>query len=97
MESTHTNNEHKLELIQRAVTRWVPELKNQSYEKSLKKLNLPTLKRLARRTRGTFITLYGCTTGMMETDLQNFIPSAENKKAGTTKIQQKIGYKVVRI
>ena len=86
---------NKLERIQRAATRWVPELKDLSYEERLKILNLPTLE--ARRTRGAFITLYKCTTGMMETDIQNFIPFSERTTRGTNKkIQQKRGNKDVR-
>ena len=53
-------DENKLERIQRTATQWVPELKDLSYEKRLKILNLPTLE--ARRTRGDFITLDICTT-----------------------------------
>ncbi len=34
----------KLEKVQRSATRWVPSLRNLSYEERLKKLQLPTLK-----------------------------------------------------
>ena len=91
----HVKNENNLERIQRAATRWVPELNELSYEERLKILNLPTLK--ARRTRGAFITLYKCTTGMMETDIQNFIPFSRRSTRGTNKkIQLKRGAKDVR-
>ncbi len=48
----------KLEKVQRAATRWVPSLKDLSYEESLKKLQLPTL--TERRERGDMIMLYKC-------------------------------------
>ena len=86
---------NKLERIQRAATRWVPELKDLSYEERVKMLNLPTLE--ARRKRGAFITLYKCTTGMMEIDNPNFIPFSDRELRGNNKkIQQKRGDKDVR-
>ena len=86
---------NKLERIQRAATRWVPELKELSYEERLKMLNLPSLE--ARRTRGAFITLYKCTTKMMEIDNKNFIPFSDITTRGNNKkIQQKRGDKDVR-
>ncbi len=41
----------KLEKVQRAATRWVPSLRDLSYEERPKKLPLPTL--TERRERGT--------------------------------------------
>ena len=85
----------KLERIQRAATRWVPELKNLSYEDRLKRLNLPSLEE--RRTRGALITLYKCKTGMMVTDSQSFIPFSDRETRGNNKkIKQKRGDKDVR-
>ena len=70
-------------------------MKDLSYQERLKIINLPTLE--ARRTRGAFITLYKCTTGMMETDIQNFIPFSGRSTRGTNKkIQLKRGAKDVR-
>ncbi len=40
----------KLEKVQRAATRWVPSLRDLSYEERLKKLQLPT--HTERRERG---------------------------------------------
>ncbi len=48
----------KLEKVQRAATRWVPSLRDLSYEERLKKLQLPTL--TERRERGDMIMLYKC-------------------------------------
>ena len=56
----------KIERIQRAATRWVPELRELSYEERLQALNLTTLE--ARRKRGALITLYKCKTGIINID-----------------------------
>ena len=81
---------NKLERIQRAATRWVPELRDLSYEERLKKLNLPSLQ--ARRTRGEYITLYKCKSKMIEIDNKDFIPSSEVTTRGhSKKIQKKRG------
>ena len=86
---------NKLERIQRAATRWVPELRDLSYEERLKVLNLPSLE--ARRTRGAFITLYKCATGMIEIDKQDFIQFSNRTTRGhSKKIQKKRGDKDVR-
>ena len=89
------NDINKLERIQRAATRWVPELRDLSYEERLKALNLPSLK--ARRTRGEYITLYKCTTKMIEVDNENFIPYCNVPTRGNSKkMQKKRGDKDVR-
>ena len=86
---------NKLERIQRAATRWVPELRDISYEERLKVLNLPSLE--ARRTRGAFITLYKCVTGMIEIDKPDFIQFSNRTTRGhSKKIQKKRGDKDVR-
>ena len=46
----------KIERIQRAATKMVPELKDLTYEERLKEMELPTLQ--ARRERGDLITMY---------------------------------------
>ena len=85
----------KLERIQRAATRWVPELRELSYEDRLKKLNLPSLE--ARRTRGEYITLYKCMTKMIEIDIKDFTPTSEVTTRGNSmKIQKKRGDKDAR-
>ena len=91
----HVKDENKLERIQRAATRWAPELRDLSYEERLKALNLPTLQE--RRKRGAFITLYKCTTGMMEIDNPNFIQYSERTLRGhSKKLQKKRGENKVR-
>ena len=62
---------NKLERIQRAATRWPPELRDLSYEERLKVLDLPSLE--ARRTRGDLITIYKCVNKMIEIDKKDFI------------------------
>ncbi len=54
----------KLDKVQRAATRWVPSLRDISYEERLKKLlvQLPTL--TERRERGDMIMVYKCVEGM---------------------------------
>ena len=85
----------KIERIQRAATRWVPELKELSYEERLKALNLTTLE--ARRKRGALITLYKCKTGMMEIDKEDFIePGSRRTRGNSKKIQKKKGKKDVK-
>ena len=73
----------KVERIQRAATRWVPELRELSYEDRLKALNLTTLE--ARRTRGALITLYKCTTGVIDIDKQDFIQFSNRPTRGIQK------------
>ena len=91
----HVKDENKLERIQRAATRWAPELRDLSYEERLKALNLPSLQE--RRKRGAFITLYKCTTGMMEIDNPNFIQYSERTLRGhSKKLQKKRGENRVR-
>ena len=59
----------KLEKVQRAVTRWVPELRNLSYEDRLEKLKLPKLE--DRRTRGDMIMMYKCLMGREKIDMED--------------------------
>ena len=56
--------------IQRAPTRWVPELRELSYEERLQALNLTTLE--ARRKRKDLITLYKCTTEIIDKNKKDF-------------------------
>ncbi len=57
----------KTEKVQRAATRWVPSLRDLSYEERLKKLQLPTL--TERKERGDMIMLYKCVEGMEKIDV----------------------------
>ena len=79
----HIKDEKKIERIQRAATRWVPELRELSYEERLQALNLPTLK--ARRERGALITMYKCTTGMIDIDKTDFIQPNNSRTRGHSK------------
>ncbi len=56
----------KLEKVQRAATRWVPSLRDLSYEERLMKFQLPTL--TERRERGDMIMLYKCVGGIEKID-----------------------------
>ncbi len=58
----------KLEKVQRAATRWVPSLRDLSYEERLKKLQMPTL--AERREREGMIMLYKCVEGMGKIDVK---------------------------
>ncbi len=58
----------KLEKVQRAATRWVPSLRDLSYEERLKKLQLPTL--TERRERGDTIMLFKCVETIEEMDVK---------------------------
>ena len=61
--SPHTKkNIRKLERIQRAATKMVPELRDLSYEERLGELGLPTLEN--RRERGDLISVYKMVNGM---------------------------------
>ena len=61
----------KLERIQKAATKMVPELKDKTYEERLKEMNLPTLQ--DRRERGDLITMYKLVNGMERIDGQNLV------------------------
>ena len=75
----------KLEKVQRAATRWVPELRNLSYEDRLAKLGLPKLEE--RRTRGDMIMLYKCLTGREKIDLKDmFVLGKTNLRGHSMKI-----------
>ena len=91
----HQKDEKKIERIQRAATRWVPELRELSYEERLQALNLPTLK--ARRERGALITIYKCTTGMMDIDKTDFLqPNTSRTRGHSKKLLIKDGKKDVK-
>ena len=82
----------KLERIQRAATRWIPEFRGLSYEERLKALDLTSLK--ARRERGALITFYKCVTGIIEIDKEDFIQFNKRDTRGhKKKIQVKQGCK----
>ena len=85
----------KIERIQKAATRWVPELRELSYEERLQALNLTTLE--ARRKRGALITLYKCTTQMIHIDKENFTEEGNRETRGhSKKLKEKVGKKNVK-
>ncbi len=61
----------KIEKVQRAVSRWVPSLRDLSYEERLDKLQLSTLEE--RRKRGDMIMLYKCVEGKDKIDRNEYI------------------------
>ena len=63
MWSPHTKkNIRKIERVQRAATKIVPELRDLPYEERLRKLGLLTLE--SRRERGDLISVYKMVNGM---------------------------------
>ena len=85
----------KIERIQRVATRWVPELRELSYEERLQALNLTTLE--ARRERGALITLYKCTTKIIDIDKKDFTKSGNMGTRGhSKKLEKKKGKKDVK-
>ena len=85
----------KLEKVQRAVTRWVPELRNLSYEDRLAKLRLPKLEE--RRIRGDMIMMYKCLTGREKADMGNvFELSKTNLRGHCRKIAKRRGDKDIQ-
>ena len=65
--SPHTKkNIRKLERVQRAATKMVPELSGLSYEERLRKLEIPTLEK--RRERGDLIGIYRMVNGLEEVE-----------------------------
>ena len=61
--SPHTKkNIRKLERVQRAATKMVPELRDLTYEERLRELALPTLE--SRRVRGDLISVYKMVNGL---------------------------------
>ncbi|XP_045126266.1 uncharacterized protein LOC123513260 [Portunus trituberculatus] len=67
MWSPHTKkNIRKLERVQRAATKLVPELKDLTYEERLRKLEIPTLE--SRRERGDLIGIYKMVNNLDKVD-----------------------------
>ena len=61
----------KLERIQRAATKMVPEIKDFSYEERLRKMGLPTLE--DRRERGDLITMYKVVNNIEKIDKRDMV------------------------
>ena len=66
----------KIERIQRAATKMVPELKDLTYEERLKEMELPTLQ--ARRERGDLITMYKIVNRIDKVDKQDLVVLKED-------------------
>ena len=73
----------KIEKVQRAATRWVPSLRDLSYEERLAKLQLPTLEE--RRKRGDMIMLYKCVEGKEKIDRNEYIIPTQLPSRGHSK------------
>ena len=85
----------KLEKVQRAVTRWVPELRNLSYEERLAQLNLTKLEE--RRTRGDMIMIYKCLSGKEVIDKENMLePGKANVRGHSLKLFKRRGDKDIQ-
>ncbi len=78
----------KLEKVQRAATRWVPSLRDLSYEERLKKLQLATL--TERRERGIMIMLYKCVEVIEKINIKKYvIPSQSSLRGHSKKLHKK--------
>lgn len=71
---------NKLEKVQRAATRLIPELRGMSYEERLERLKLPSLEQ--RRERGDMITMYKCVRGIEKIDKEGFIEINNGRTRG---------------
>ncbi len=75
----------KIEKVQkkRAATRWVPSLRDLSYEERLNKLPLSTLEE--RRKRGDMIMLYKCVKRKEKIDSNEYITPTQLASRGHSK------------
>lgn len=65
----------KIERLQKAATKMVPELRDLQYEERLREMGLPTLQE--RRERGDLITLYKIVNGFEKMDKQDLVEIRE--------------------
>ena len=70
----------KLERIQRAAMKMIPELQDQSYKERLATLQLPTLEK--RQERGDMIALYRLVNGMEQLDREDLLVFSERDTRG---------------
>ena len=81
---------HKLERIQRIVTKMFLELQELTYEERLKEMDLPSLKK--RRERGDMITMYKLINGMETIDNDELLmmePEDTRRTTGHSKKHRK--------
>ena len=64
-----------IENVQRRATKYLPTMKNLSYEERLEKLGLPTLQ--YRRLRGDMIETYNLMTGKYDAAVSNIMPKRQ--------------------
>ena len=85
----------KLEKVLKAVTRWIPELRNLNYEERLTCLHLPKLEE--RRTRGDMIMMYKCLTEKEEIDKEDMFELGKaNLRGHSLKIAKRRGDKDIQ-
>ena len=70
--STKIKDITAIENVQRRATKYLPTLKNLTYEEHLQKLDLPTLQ--FRRLRGDLIETYKLMTGKYDETVCNIMP-----------------------
>ncbi len=63
--------------------RWVPSLRDLSYDERLKKLQMPSLAK--RRERGDMIMLYKCVEGIEKIDINEYIIPGQSSLRGHSK------------
>ena len=68
-----------IENVQQRATKYIPTLKNLTYEERLKKLNLPTLQ--FRRLRGDLIETYKLLTGKYDKTVSNILPTRQESSS----------------
>ena len=68
-----------IENVQRRATKYLPSLKDLSYEERLQKLKLPTLR--YRRLRGDLIETYKLMTGKYDYELVDFMPKQHDSSS----------------
>ena len=78
----------KLERIQKAATKMVPELRDKAYEERLREMNLLTLQ--DRRERGDLITMYKLVNGLERIDRQNLVTVTGGRDSRTRGHSKKI-------
>lgn len=84
MESSPKKHVQRLERVQRALTKYIPEFEGLEYEERLNKMNLPTLKE--RRVRGDILMIYKCLTNRENTENDKVFKFATSKRCHDKKL-----------